>query len=344
MIRSFLYIMTFSVVLISACTVDEPIKSEDDVLLEALLSTPAGFPEISYPEDNELTVDRWRLGKKLFFDPIMSIDSSIHCGSCHKQELAFADDVFVSPGVENRLGSRNSPSLANVAFLPHLLREGGVPTLEQQVLVPIQEHAEFDNNILVIAERMNRIEAYVNASEKAYGRIPDPYVISRSLSTFQRTLISGDSDYDSYAFHSNSTALNAQELRGMDLFFSPELACTSCHSGFLFSDHSFQNNGLYETYLDDGRYLLTLEESDRALFKVPSLRNVALTAPYMHDGSLATLEEVIEHYNSGGENHFNKSTLINPLGLNMSEKEDLIAFLSSLTDYTFIRNPLYMTE
>jgi len=328
----------------SACTVDAPLKSEDDLLIEILLSVPEGFPEIPFPEDNELTAERWRLGKKLFFDPIMSIDSSISCGSCHKQELAFADNVFVSPGVENRLGNRNAPSLANVAFLPHLLREGGVPTLEQQVFVPIQEHAEFDNNILVIAERMNKIESYVNVSQKAYGRIPDPFVITRALSAFQRTIISGESDYDDYTHRSNSSALNTQEIRGMELFFSEELACTSCHGGILFSDHSFQNNGLFENYEDDGRYLLTLEETDRALFKVPSLRNVALTAPYMHNGSFETLEEVIEHYNSGGENHPNKSILIKPLGLNNTEKEDLIAFLTSLNDYNFINNPLYMPE
>jgi len=341
--RSFIILLCL-VVLYSACTVDAPLKSEDELLVEELLSVPEGFPDIPFPEDNELTADRWWLGKKLFFDPMMSIDNSIHCGSCHKQELAFADELIISPGVENRLGSRNAPSLANVAFLPHLLREGGVPTLEQQVLVPIQEHEEFDNNILVIAERMNEIESYVSASEKAYGRSPDPFVITRALSTFQRTIISGESAYDEYAFQSNSSALTAQELRGMDLFFSADLACASCHGDILFTDHSFQNNGLYEVYEDDGRFLLTLEESDRALFRVPSLRNVGLTAPYMHDGSMASLEEVIEHYNSGGENHPNKNPLIKALGLDDSEKEDLIAFLNSLSDYKLLSNPLYMPE
>jgi len=253
------YLILLSGLFFSACTVDEKIKTEDDLLKAELLKVPSEFPEISFPADNEFSIERWRLGKRLFFDPIMSSDRSVSCGSCHNQTFAFADNKSISPGVENRLGIRNAPSLANVAFLPHLLAEGGVKTLEQQVLVPIQEHEEFDNNILTIAERMNEEQDYVDASLNAYDRIPDPFVIVRALSTFQRTLISGESDYDK--FMNEEIELSEDVLRGKELFFSEELACTECHGDFLFTNYSFQNNGLYEEYEDDGRFRLTLNEA-----------------------------------------------------------------------------------
>ena len=199
--------------MMASCTVDEEIRTDTAELEATLLRVPNGFDEIVWPEDNAFTVDRWRLGQRLFFDPMMSIDSTVSCASCHNPSDAFADIVAISPGVEDRLGERNSPSLANVAFLPHLLREGGVPTLEQQVLVPINEHAELANNILVIAERMNRDSAYVVASKISYERLPDPYVIGRALATYQRTLISGQSAYDRYTYQDDADAMTDIELR-----------------------------------------------------------------------------------------------------------------------------------
>ena len=142
-------------------------------------------------------------------------------------------------------------------------------------------------------------------------------------------------------FDDKPSALSTNAIKGMNLFFSDKTNCSKCHSDFNFTNYAFENNGRYEVYIDDGRFRLTGEESDRALFKVPSLRNIELTAPYMHDGFINTLEEVVEHYQSGGKNHSHKSTLIQPLGLSESEKNDLIKFLKSLTDETFINNPLY---
>lgn len=302
---------------------------------------PVGFPEMQYPQGNEFTEARWKLGKKLFFDNILSIDSSINCGSCHKPHLAFSDDQAISLGVEGRLGTRNAPSLANVGYHPYLLREGGVPTLEMQVLVPIQEENEFDHNIVEIAKLLEQDETYVAMSKEAYDREPDHYVITRALGVFERTLISGNSAYDQYTFQGNKSALNDSEIRGMNLFFSSKTNCSSCHSGFNFTNYSFENNGLYEQYSDIGRMRVSGDPADESLFKVPSLRNVGVTPPYMHDGSVQTLEEVIEHYDQGGLNHPHKSNLIQPLNLTNQEKTDLIAFLHSLTDHSFIKNNIF---
>ena len=298
------------------------------------LDIPQGFPDPIIPEDNQLTYERIELGKRLFYDPILSKDGTISCESCHKQEFAFADNVAISAGVEGRLGFRNSVSLANMAYQDALMREGGVPTLEMQVLVPIQDHNEMDFNIRSVAERLNLDSTYVNASIRAYNRIPDAFVITRALASFQRTMLSGNSDYD-------YNLLNEKEKNGKELFFSDELACSSCHGTFLFTNQKIENNGLYEVFEDSGKYRLTHLQDDIGKFKVPSLRNIELTAPYMHNGSISTLEEVIEHYASGGKNHFNKSELISGFNITDEEKDNLISFLKSLTDNNFTNNTFF---
>jgi len=315
-------------------------KAPNELPAEPLLAVPEGFPMPVFPEGNELTPERWALGKRLFFDPVLSSDSTVSCASCHISEKAFTDGKQFSEGVEGRLGTRNAPTLANVAYHPYYTREGGVPTLEMQILVPIQEHAEFDFNILLIAERLNRDSSYVQQSSQAYDREPDAFVITRSIACFERTILSGRSPYDEFLNGKNS-ALTTAEKRGKDLFFGERLACSQCHGGFNFTHYAFENNGLYEDYPDPGRFRLTGKEEDRALFKVPSLRNVGVTAPYMHDGSLPTLEAVVEHYNSGGKDHPHKSQLIKPLNLTTKEKTDLIAFLKALTDDDFLNNPKF---
>lgn len=172
-----------------------------------------------------------------------------------------------------------------------------------QVVVPIAEHAEMDFNILKVVERMKKDSNYVKQSWECYGREIDPFVINRSIANFERTLFSGNSRYDQYTFQNNKNAMNSKELKGLELFNSDRTNCSTCHSGFNFTNYKFENNGLYESYEDPLCHPLTLNEVDRALFKIPSLRNVEKTAPYMIDGSVATLEEVIEHYNSGGKDH-----------------------------------------
>lgn len=304
-----------------------------------ILRVPPGFPAPDIPADNALTPSRIALGKRLFYDPVLSRDSSIACASCHLPQRAFADVGPVSLGVEGRLGTRNSPSLANVAYQRLLLREGGVPTLEMQVQVPIQEHNEFDFNILLIVERLLHDPQYVAQAMEAYGRAPDAFVITRAIAAFERTLLSGDSAFDRYFFQGQSTAISESAKRGYALFESQRLGCSGCHSGFLFTSQGFANNGLYLNYPDAGRQRLTGLESDRALFKIPSLRQVALTPPYMHDGSLPDLPSVLQHYATGGQPHPNRSALIKPFSLSAQEQADLLAFLESLSDQSFVNNP-----
>jgi len=336
--RNRLYRLILSVLLLStvACHSDNTIQP---ISVPSLMEIPKGFPEIEAPEGNEFTLSRWQLGKKLFYDPILSVDSSISCASCHQQSLGFSDNIDFSRGVNGALGTRNSPTLTNIAYHPYFTREGGVPTLEMQVLVPIQEHNEFNFNMVLLAERLNTDSTYVQMAQRAYNRTPDPFVITRALACFERSLISGNSPYDQYTQHHKLDAMSTNQINGMQLFFSERTNCSQCHNGFNFTNYAFENNGLYEVYADEGRYRLTLDEADKARFKVPSLRNIELTAPYMHDGQWQTLEEIIQHYVNGGQQHPQKSEWIRPLDLTADEQQDLIAFLKALTDDSFINNP-----
>ncbi len=294
------------------------------------------LPEMVYEPDNQITKERIALGKKLFFDPVFSIDSSISCASCHKPKYAFSDTVKFSPGVFNRPGIRNTPSLMNIGFHPYFLREGSVPTIEMQALIPIQEENEFAHNIVEITKKIRHIPEYVAMSKIAYDREPDPYVITRALGVFQRTLISNSSKFDSYL--DGKLKLTKSESNGMAIFFGEKGNCSSCHGGFNFTSYKLTNNGLYENYEDVGRMRATKDSADFAIFKTPSLRNIEITSPYMHDGSFVSLEEVVNHYNIGGKNHVNKDSLIKPLHLSNSEKKDLVLFLKTLTDKSFVEN------
>lgn len=327
-----------SLAFLFSCQKEQSLQPEENSIIEI----PEGFPDMPFPEDNQFSKARWELGKKLFYEPLLSVDGSISCASCHKANLAFADDKAFSPGVENRSGVRNAPSLANIGYHPYFLREGSVPTLEMQVLVPVQEENEFDHDMLLIAELLGKREDYQNMAQEAYAREVDPFVITRALATFQRSLISGNSRYDQFYYQGKSSALSESQKRGMTLFYSKNTNCFKCHGGLNFTDYSFQNNGLDTVYADPGRMRFTGLPEDESRFKVPSLRNVELTGPYMHNGQYTTLMDVVEHYNSGGENHPNKSELVKPLGLSQQEKEDLVAFLKSLTDESFVSSSRFI--
>ncbi len=310
---------------------------KEETKIGSYFKIPAGFPDPIFPIDNEFNDIRFLLGRKLFYDPILSSDSTISCSTCHRPEFAFTDRKTTSEGIMARLGIRNAPSLGNVVYQPYLLREGGVPTLEMQVGVPIQEHNEFDDNILLIADKLNRQTFYREMSFKAYNRMPDPFVITRAIATFERALLSGKAPYDEF-IQGDSSALSSSAKNGLKLFNSPELKCNQCHFGFNFTNYAFINNGLHKDDPDLGRMRLTNKEEDRSLFKVPSLRNVEITFPYMHDGSIKTMEEIIEHYASGGKANPNKSILISGFTITEQEKNDLVNFLKSLTDTQFINN------
>ena len=293
-----------------------------------LLSELATWPQMEFPTDNEPDAQKIVLGERLFFDPIVSIDSSISCGSCHKEVYGFADDVAISPGVEGRLGKRNSPSLWNVGYQPYFMREGGVPTLEMQVLVPVQEHSEMAFNMVLLVQRLNANTAYKNDFLEAFGDSASAYTITRALAQYERTLIQEPTAFDEYVRGDNG-ALSTAAKKGFDLFYG-KAGCDGCHSGPLMTNFGFYNNGTQTGPDDYGRAELTLDSADFYLFKVPSLRKVALTAPYMHDGSLMSIQDVLEQYNDGGVGHDYTSDGIAPLNLNESELVALEEFLSTL--------------
>jgi cytochrome c peroxidase len=318
-----------------ACTGDQ-----DDSPIDSLpyrVEIPAGFPQMPVPNDNFLTKDRVALGKRLFFDPILSRDGSISCGSCHFQANAFADTAVFSRGINGNQGFRNAPTLFNLAWHPYFFMDGGVPTLELQVLAPLDNHAELDMDLLELIARLKRHPQYPALFRQAYGRDPDPFALTRAIAAYERTLVSGNSPYDQYT--SNPNALNDSQIRGMDLFFGDRLQCASCHSGFDFTDYGFYNIGLPLTTADSGRMRVTLNELDRGAYKTPSLRNVAVSAPYMHDGSLSSLEAVIDFLASGGAHYPNQHPLTQGFTISNQEKTDLIAFLQALTDTEFLTNP-----
>ena len=299
-----------------------------------LIEIPFGFPEFIVPKDNPLTEAKIELGKKLFFEKLLSRDSSISCASCHNPKYAFTDGLVKAKGIKDREVTRNTPTLTNIAYNTSFLRDGVNPSLEAQVIVPIHEKNEFDFHILLAAERLKKKKEYVDLSFAAFGEVPNPKVISNAIASYERTLISGNSRYDQFTFQKDSTALSNNELRGMHLFNKHN--CVSCHSGFNFTNGEVVNNGLYKDYPDIGKMRVTLDPKDKGAFKVPSLRNVAITAPYMHDGSIKSLEAVIDHYIRGGYDNPNKDKRVKGIKLSENDKQDLVAFLKCLTDSSFI--------
>lgn len=312
----------------------------DTTLTDFILEKPAHFPEFTSPDDNQLTESRVELGKILFYETALSVDSSISCATCHLQHLGFTDGKPKSIGVQNRVGMRNAPSLINLAYDEFFFRDGGVTSLETQAMSPINNELEMDFDIHLAAARLAKSEFYQRLAMESYGREMSAFVVVRALSAFQRTLISGNSPFDAYFYGNDETALDESQKNGKAIFFGKG-GCFNCHNGFNLTNFGFENNGLYENYADKGRLRITLQAEDEGKFKVPTLRNVEKTAPYMHDGSLPTLETVIEHYNNGGKNHVNQSHFVKPLNLTEQEKADLVNFLRALTDEEFLNNPSF---
>ena len=329
--------LIFLTFMFSACTKDVQLPDQETIEFP----TPKGFPEPVIPSYNLLTKSKIALGKKLFFDPILSKDNSISCNSCHKQSIAFSDEPIVSIGVNNLTGFRNSQALFNLAWRPSFFRDGGVTNLELTPLNAITSHVEMDNKIDIIVNRLNKIPSYQTMFRVAFNDTASTNGVLHAFACFLRTLISADSPYDRYVNYGELNAINASAKRGKELFFSNRTDCSQCHSGFNFTNNTFQSNASSETYPDSGRQRITLLPEDRGKFLVPSLRNCNFTAPYMHDGSFVNLDSVVEHYNRGGKNFPGKSPLMRPLNLSSEEKKDLVEFLKSLSDNNFINNEAF---
>jgi cytochrome c peroxidase len=324
----------FLIVALWAC---QPAPKIADAYTFQLPATFDSLPPV--PTENQLTEARIALGKKLFFDARLSADGKLSCGSCHLPALAYADTFAISAGVHGRLDVRNAPSLLNVAYQQTLFREGGIPNLELQVLAPFVNEGEMNLNIRDLARILVADSFYPMAALEAYAEQISPLIMAKALACFQRSLISSGSAYDAF-MQGDSTAMTSAALRGMQLFYSDQTACGTCHSGFLFSDQQFYNVGLYSLYSDEGRGRLTGNPDDVGRMKTPSLRNVAITFPYMHDGSVVSLGAVLQHFNTGGKDHPNKDGRIRPLNLSQMELSDLKAFLYALTDTVYMPTQL----
>jgi len=289
------------------------------------------------PKDNPMSEEKIALGRELFFDKRLSRTNKISCATCHVPRFAFADRVPISEGVDGGKTMRNAPSLLNVGYQPTYMFDAHIISLEQQVIVPIQEHMEMDMKMGQLIEKLKAIPKYQDQAKKIFGRDFDPYVLTRSISAFERSLISQNSRFDKF-MNGNSQVLTKDEIAGYKIF-SKKLYCTTCHAYPRFTTYKAENNGLYEDFAEDkGRFRIHNDTNDIGKFKVPSLRNIELTFPYMHDGSLWTLEEVLDHYSSGGKNHPNKHKSVQPFQLSKLERSQLIAFLKTLTDTTYLND------
>lgn len=282
------------------------------------------------PEDNALTAAKVTLGRRLFFDPELSADRTLSCASCHQPTRYFTDGRPRPAGIDGAEGRRNVPSVLNAAYGRSFFWDGRAPSLEEQVLEPIQGKDELGLGLEKLVHRLREREDYRTAFRDAFGpQDISPDLVSRALASYLRTLRSGRAPVDRF-LHGDTAALSQDARSGFRLFVG-RANCHVCHLAPLFTDHRFHNTGVSWGSGDIGRAGVTGQEEDRGAFKTPSLRNVAETAPYMHDGSLATLEEVIEHYADGGTPNPALDEEIRPLDLGPTERRHLIAFLRALT-------------
>jgi cytochrome c peroxidase len=367
------YPVTFVIGIVIVCcsiwacnegTEEKPIPENPKITLQH----PDYFPNnISSPANNPLTEKGVELGRMLFYEKQLSLDGSISCASCHQQARAFTDGKRFSPGVNGTIGSKNSMSLANLHWTSRFFWDGRAASLEEQAIQPISDPTEMNLPIEDAVQRLQLDKDYPGRFEIAFGTDQiSSELISKAIAQFMRTLISGDSKFDKWI--SDEIAFTEIEKLGMELFFThPEASielrggnCGDCHLGFLTSGDrndllGFHNNGLdTDENLSPGLEAVTGKSTDRGKFKAPTLRNIALTAPYMHDGRFNTLEEVLDHYNEHVVSNRTLDILILEasnkniipgeqikLHLTSQEKEAIIAFLNTLTDEKFITDPAF---
>ena len=284
------------------------------------------------PEDNPLLVTKVALGRRLFFDSLLSRDETRACASCHDPRRAFTDGRAVAVGVDGRTGTRNVPTLVNRVYGRSFFWDGRAASLEEQVLQPIQHPMEMDMTLEEVVTRLRENAQYSGLFIDAFGRHPNADDLAQALASYIRTILSGNSPVDRFLYGERD-ALSERARLGLHVFRSKG-TCTSCHLGPTFTDEGFHNTGVAwqdGRMLDDGRFVLTGLEEDRGAFKTPTLREIVHTAPFMHDGSIATLVEVIEFYDRGGNANPHLDAELRPLNLTGSEKKALLAFLRSLS-------------
>lgn len=324
------------------CDEDEFVGTPYDLVI------PSSLPPMSIPEDNPLTIEGVELGRMLFYDPILSGDGTQACASCHMQSAGFTDAARFSTGIDGIQGQRNAMVAFNLAWSPTLFWDGRASSLEHQAFEPVVNPIEMHDTWVNAAIKLNAHSEYPLLFKQAFDvDVIDSTTVVKAIAQFERTLISGNSKWDKWL--RGEVILTEQELKGWDLFNLDGpiegADCFHCHAAPHFTDFTFHNNGLDSDadFTDMGLYEFTGNNYDKAKFKTPTLRNIEVSGPYMHDGRFETLEEVVEHYNFGGHASSTVDPLMKNIGegllLSSEDKEALIAFLRTLTDQEFLNNP-----
>lgn len=352
----------FVFLIIYACDYDpsetDPGRLDQITYSPISVATPTvpAYPAMDIPEDNPLTEAGVQLGRKLFFDPILSKDSTQACASCHLPDKSFTDGLATSKGIDGLNGRRSAMNLLDAGFQSHgLFWDGRVHTLEEQALLPPEDPLEMHFNWPGIVERLKQHRDYPTEFRKAFGihhrDSITKYLTVKAIAQFERMLVSsGKAKYDLALTSGSGVFFTDSELRGFTMYFDksggrmPDAECFHCHNAPLMASNDFFNNGIQQVsglndFPDPGRGGVTGSLLENGQFRAPTLRNIVLTAPYMHDGRFETLEDVLDHYNSGGHPADNKNPFIRQLKLSPGQKEDIIAFLYTLTDSSFIQNP-----
>lgn len=333
-----LLIAAFGLLVYSQSSVSKPLMP---IGKPVTIKAPLGLPPVPTPADNPPTAETIALGRRLYYDPILSSDKTVSCATCHAPEHGFADPKPFSEGVQQQKGGRNSPPVVNSAYFHVQFWDGRAPSLEKQAEGPVQNPVEMANSLAEVEKRLNADPSYKEEFAKAWGAGPITYeMVEKSIASFERTVISGNSPFDRWKYGHDEKAMSASAKRGFVVFTAKDKGnCAACHivgeKYALFTDNKFHNIGVgVEMGLptDLGLYGVTHQETDKGLFKTPSLRDVAKSAPYMHDGTLKDLKEVMDYYIGAGNSNPNLDKEIHVLDfLTGQERADLLAFLDSLT-------------
>lgn len=303
---------------------------------------PTATIQIQHPDDNPASPGKIQLGKQLYFDARLSSDNTVSCASCHHPDKGWSNGEQFASGVGGAKGGRNAPTVINAALSRYQFWDGRAPSLEAQALGPIQNPIEMNMKLPDVVKKLNAIPGYRKQFQTVFGTDVSEQGIAQAIAAYERTVVSTNAPYDQFKAGATD-ALTESAQRGMKLFFG-KAACSSCHSGANFSDNSFHNVGvgMDKPEPDVGREAISKLAGDRGAFKTPTLREIVRSAPYMHDGSIKTLEEVVEHYARGGIDNPFLDEEIFPLKLSAQEKQDLVTFMKeglSSADYPAHESP-----
>ena len=288
---------------------------------------PVGLPDVTHPKDNPYSEAKVELGRMLYFDKRLSADNTVSCASCHDPKMGWSNNDATAVGVGGQRGGRSAPTIINSAFQKFQFWDGRAGSLEEQALGPIANPIEMNLPIEEAIKKLSAIEGYQKRFKEVFGSEVNKDNLAKALAAFERTIISGNAPYDRFKA-GEKTALSDEAQAGMKLFFG-KANCSACHNGPHFSDSGFHNLGIGQSAkeIDQGRRKISNIEGDHSAFRTPTLREIARTAPYMHDGSLKTLEEVVDYYNQGGTKNDYLDEEIYPLKLSDAEKKALVTFL-----------------